>query len=83
LNGDGWTDLIVVDAGAMTWWPGKNPKSKQGDGSQHVQTPVTNNESPQFVDVDGDGKRDLLAAFRRTRKILMGRNGGWGHDADE
>ena len=26
-------------------------------------TPVTNNESPQYVDVTGDGRRDLLASF--------------------
>jgi hypothetical protein len=28
-----------------------------------MMTPVTNNESPQFEDVDGDGARDLLAPF--------------------
>ncbi len=63
LNGDGWTDLIVVDwPGAMTWWL-ENPKQANASWKQHVLTPVTNNESPQFVDVDGDGKCDLLAAY--------------------
>jgi len=37
-----------------------------------VLTPVTNNESPQFVDVDGDGKRDLLAAFAPDPKDFDG-----------
>lgn len=63
LNADGWSDLIVVDwPGAMTYWL-ENPQQGGGAWKQHVLTPVTNNESPQFVDVDGDGKLDLLAAY--------------------
>src|SRR5262245_32067434 len=63
LNGDGWTDLIVVDwPGSFTYWF-ENSKTTGAKWRQHVLTPVTNNESPQFVDVDGDGKVDLLAAF--------------------
>jgi hypothetical protein len=72
LNGDGWTDLIVVDwPGAMTWWL-ENPKKANFAWKQHVLTPVTNNESPQFVDVDGDGKKDLLAAFSPDPKDFDG-----------
>lgn len=62
LNRDGWTDLIVVDfPGKETWWF-ENPKESGGVWKRHVCTPVSNNESPQFVDVDGDGKRELLLA---------------------
>src|SRR6478672_13975829 len=72
LNGDGWSDLIVVDwPGAMTWWL-ENPKKAGVAWPQHVLTPVTNNESPQFVDVDGDGKRDLLAAYAPDPKNFDG-----------
>ena len=72
LNGDGWTDLIVVDwPGAMTWWL-ENPKRPGTPWAQHILTPVTNNESPQFVDVDGDGNRDLLAAFAPDPKNFDG-----------
>jgi hypothetical protein len=72
LNGDGWTDLIVVDwPGAMTWWL-ENPRQAGTPWPQHILTPVTNNESPQFVDVDNDGKLDLLAAFAPDPKNFEG-----------
>jgi len=72
LNGDGWIDVLVVDwPGAMTWWL-ENPKQANEPWKQHILTPVTNNESPQFVDVDGDGKRDLLAPFSPDPKDFDG-----------
>ncbi len=63
LNHDGWDDLIVVDfPGTPTWWF-ENPRGGDGPWKKHVLTPVTNNESPQFADVDGDGQREFLLAF--------------------
>lgn len=63
VNGDGWTDLIVVDfPGTPTWWF-ENPRGKDQDWKKHLCTPVTNNESPDFLDLDGDGKRELIAGF--------------------
>jgi hypothetical protein len=63
LNGDGWTDIIVVEfPGDVTTWL-ENPKKADAAWTKHTLTRVTNNESPQYVDVDEDGKRDLLAAF--------------------
>ncbi len=63
VNGDGWTDLIVIDfPGTPTWWY-ENPKKDGASWTKHMLTPVTNNESPQFLDLDGDGKRELIAAF--------------------
>ncbi len=63
VNRDGWTDLICVDfPGTPTWWF-ENPKGAEGDWKKHLVTPLTNNESPDFLDLDGDGKRELIAGF--------------------
>ncbi len=63
MNRDGWVDIIIVDfPGTPTWWF-ENPKGASGPWTRHTCTPVTNNESPQFVDLDGDGQRELLMAF--------------------
>jgi hypothetical protein len=62
LNHDGWVDLIVVDfPGAPTRWY-ENPQNKDGAWKPHICVEVTNNESPQYLDVDGDGRRELVFA---------------------
>lgn len=62
VNGDGWTDLLVVDfPGAQTWYL-QNPKESGGAWPRSACTLVTNNESPNYQDVDGDGKRELVLA---------------------
>jgi hypothetical protein len=63
VNGDGRTDLMVVDfPGKETWWF-EQPADPKGAWKKHTVTPITNNESPSYVDVDGDGVKDLLLAF--------------------
>ena len=72
LNGDGWTDLLVVDfPGQQTWWL-ENPQAAGGAWKRHVATPVTNNESPTYLDVDGDGRRELVCAFSPDPKDVEG-----------
>ena len=72
VNGDGWSDVLVVDfPGKPTWWF-ENPKEAGKLWPKHTVTPVTNNESPQFVDVDGDGRRDLLCAVNPDTKNADG-----------
>lgn len=62
LNGDGWADLIVVDfPGAQTWWF-ENPQGADRPWTKHECVPVTNNESPTYLDVQGLGKRQLVFA---------------------
>lgn len=63
VNGDQWTDIIIVDfPGAQTWWL-ENPKEVGKLWPKHELTRVTNNESPQMLDIDGDKKPELLFAW--------------------
>jgi putative heme-binding domain-containing protein len=63
LDGDGRQDLIVVDfPGAPTWWF-RNPGQGGGPWARHRITPVTNNESPNYLDVNRDGRRELVLGF--------------------
>ncbi|OHB79403.1 MAG: hypothetical protein A2W31_12995 [Planctomycetes bacterium RBG_16_64_10] len=63
VNGDTWLDILVVDfPGTPTWWF-ENPGPAGQLWKRHELTPVTNNESPLFTDVDADGKAELVAAF--------------------
>ncbi|HUY91050.1 MAG TPA: VCBS repeat-containing protein [Pirellulales bacterium] len=72
LNGDGWTDLLVVDfPGQQTWWL-ENPHGAAGPWKRHVATPVTNNEGPLYLDIDGDGRRELVAGFSPDAKDTDG-----------
>ncbi|HEY5312394.1 MAG TPA: VCBS repeat-containing protein [Pirellulales bacterium] len=63
LNADGWADLLVVDfPGKETWWF-ENPQTAAGPWKRHMCVPVTNNESPTYLDVDCDGRRELVFAL--------------------
>lgn len=68
LDGDGWQDVLVVDfPGTPTYWY-RNPGKLGEVWPQHVATPVSNNESPTYLDLDGDGKRELLLAIAPNAK---------------
>jgi len=72
VNGDGWTDLIVVDFPSRPTWWFENPKEPGKEWKKHLGTPVTNNESPAYADVDGDGVKDLVAAFAPSTAVANG-----------
>jgi FG-GAP-like repeat len=72
VNKDGWADVLVVDfPGTPTWWF-ENPKEAGKQWPKHTVTPVTNNESPLFLDVDGDGRKDLVCAVNPDTKNADG-----------
>jgi hypothetical protein len=72
FNGDGWTDLLVVEfPGTPTVWL-ENPKGVERPWPSHVAIAVTNNESPEYLDVDGDGKRELLCGTSDDPKASDG-----------
>jgi hypothetical protein len=60
FNADGYLDYLVVGfPGAETFWY-ENPQGKDELWQRHTALKVTDNESPMFVDVDGDKIPDLL-----------------------
>lgn len=60
VNQDGWVDYIRVGfPGKATHWY-ENPKSKSGHWKEHLLYANVGNESPTMVDIDGDGRLDLL-----------------------
>lgn len=60
VNADGWTDLICVGfPGAPCHWFA-NPKGKDQHWEKHEIWRSACNESPQFGDVTGDGKPELV-----------------------
>ena len=60
FNGDGWADILVLGfPGEQTWWY-ENPKGGDGFWTQHVALEVTDNESPTFKDITGDGQPEIV-----------------------
>jgi len=62
FNGDEWPDVLVYG------FPGKdaswfeNPQRREGFWERHIVMDVVDNESPQFVDINGDGQRDIVCS---------------------
>src|SRR5262245_13360739 len=64
INGDGYPDLIVIGfPGAPCHWF-ENPKGKDGHWKQHEIWHSACNETPQYVDLLGNGKRVLLMGWQ-------------------
>lgn len=60
FNKDGWNDILIIGfPGLQTAWY-ENPKGKDGHWQKHVALEVTDNESPTFTDLTGDGQPELV-----------------------
>ncbi len=62
FNGDGWPDILVlgrIHLHAAAWY--ENPKGAPGPWKKHFAFERVRGESPPFLDVDGDGKPELVA----------------------
>jgi hypothetical protein len=60
FDGDGWDDLLVLGfPGRESYWY-QNPKGKEGAWPKHLAVKVTDNESPTFGDLTGDGKPEVI-----------------------
>jgi len=70
VNLDGWIDLIRVDfPGKAVYWH-ENPKGQSGHWKEHLIFETVGNESPNFVDVDGDGRKDILCGDSAKKQII-------------
>jgi hypothetical protein len=64
FNKDGWNDILVVGfPGTDTSWF-ENPKGREVLWVRHKIFDRTDNESPAFVDLTGDGRPELVCITR-------------------
>jgi hypothetical protein len=70
LDGDGFPDEIVVGfpGRAGNWY--RNPGKDGGEWQAHAFAPSICNESPQWVDLLGDGKKGLLCGRQPEGEIV-------------
>ncbi len=69
VNRDGWEDYIVVRfPGEPMHWV-ENPKGKDGHWTDHVLYRSASNESPTYLDITGDGKRDMIMGIEPEQQM--------------
>ncbi len=81
INKDGWVDLIVIDfPGVPCYWM-ENPKEKGGHWKKHTIWHSACNETPQYVDLFGNGQRVLIMGFQPKPKEGEKEDGNMGQMA--
>ena len=70
INNDGWIDLIRFDqpGGVCVWY--ENSKNKNVLWQRHMILPSAGIENPAFVDVDGDGKNDIICNDTLAKQVI-------------
>jgi hypothetical protein len=70
VNNDGWPDLIRFDqpGGVCVWY--ENPKIEKSIWAKHIILQSAGIESPAFVDVDLDGRKDLVCNDTFARQVI-------------
>jgi hypothetical protein len=72
VNLDGWDDVVIIDfPGKAAFWF-ENPHNKPGEWQKHYIADSVGiaNESPGFVDMDGDGRLDILCGDAAKKQII-------------
>ncbi len=70
VNLDGWDDFIKVGFPSKEAFWYENPKNQQGHWTERVVQQSVGNESPMLVDIDGDGRLDLLCNDPANKKVV-------------
>lgn len=72
VNLDGWEDVIIIDYPGKAGFWFENPKNKGGVWTKHIIADAMgiSNESPGFIDIDGDGRLDILCGDYKERQIV-------------
>lgn len=62
FNGDGWDDVLVYGFPGQdaSWY--ENPRGVERFWKRHKALDRVDNESPTFVDINGDGRRDIVCS---------------------
>ena len=70
VNQDGWIDLIRVGfpGQELVWY--ENPGHKPGYWKEHLIYRHIGNESPALVDIDGDGRPDILCNDPVKKEVI-------------
>lgn len=62
INHDGWADVLVLGfPGDVSYWFA-NPQGKEGLWQRYDIFKVTDNESPAWTDITGDGKPEIVCS---------------------
>lgn len=72
VNQDGWDDVVIIDfPGKPAFWF-ENPKNTPGEWKKHILADSVGiaNESPGFIDIDGDGRLDILCGDKAKKQIV-------------
>jgi hypothetical protein len=70
VNRDGWPDVVQFDfPGRAGYWY-ENPRGGEGPWTRRVVHPAVASESPLMVDVNGDGREDLLFVDAAARQVV-------------
>jgi len=72
VNQDGWDDVVVVDYPGKPGFWFENPKNAPGAWKKHILADSVGiaNESPGFIDLDGDGRLDILCGDKAKKQIV-------------
>lgn len=72
VNLDGWEDVVIIDYPGKPGFWFENPKNKPGIWKKHIIADSVGiaNESPAFIDIDGDGRLEIVCGDVDKKQII-------------